>query len=136
MFKCRECQDLTFCRNCRPFRFEVIFISAYDRYAIKAIKFSALDYLLKPIDVDELVPRRSTCQRSRREERKQLSGPIRPSQSTVQQGTNAAAWRCPVWMVSIFSVSRMLFFVNLKEVTQPYSSPTVLKRLYPETERF
>ena len=38
-----------------PVTFNVIFVSAYDRYAIKAIKFSALDYLLKPIDVDELI---------------------------------------------------------------------------------
>src|SRR5205085_9767437 len=34
--------------------FEVVFVTAYDHYAIKAIRFSALDYLLKPVDVDEL----------------------------------------------------------------------------------
>ena len=38
-----------------PISFEVIFVSAYDQYAIKAIKFSALDYLLKPVDVDDLL---------------------------------------------------------------------------------
>jgi two-component system, LytTR family, response regulator len=35
--------------------FAVIFTTGYDQYAIKAIHFNALDYLLKPIDPEELV---------------------------------------------------------------------------------
>lgn len=34
--------------------FALVFITAFDEYAIKAFKFSAIDYLLKPIDPDEL----------------------------------------------------------------------------------
>jgi two-component system, LytTR family, response regulator len=34
--------------------FDLIFTTSYDQYAIKAIRFSALDYLLKPIDREEL----------------------------------------------------------------------------------
>ena len=34
--------------------FDVIFTTAYNQYTIQAIRFSALDYLLKPVDPDEL----------------------------------------------------------------------------------
>ncbi|MES2628321.1 MAG: LytTR family DNA-binding domain-containing protein [Bacteroidota bacterium] len=36
-------------------QFAVIFVTAYDKYASKAFKYSALDYLLKPVDEDELI---------------------------------------------------------------------------------
>ena len=34
--------------------FQIIFTTSYDQYALKAIRFSALDYLLKPVDREEL----------------------------------------------------------------------------------
>ncbi|MBN2668489.1 MAG: response regulator transcription factor [Bacteroidales bacterium] len=35
--------------------FEVIFITAYNNFAIKAFKYSAIDYILKPIDIEEFI---------------------------------------------------------------------------------
>ncbi len=35
-------------QKCKPYTFKPIFITSYNQYAIKAIKFSAIDYILKP----------------------------------------------------------------------------------------
>ncbi len=35
--------------------FKVIFITAFEEFALKAFRFSAVDYLLKPVDPDELI---------------------------------------------------------------------------------
>lgn len=38
----------------KEYNYKVVFTTAYDQFAIKAFKFSAIDYLLKPIDITEL----------------------------------------------------------------------------------
>lgn len=44
-----------FLQRIAPFTFEVIFVTAYDQYAVKAFRLNAVDYILKPIDIDELI---------------------------------------------------------------------------------
>lgn len=34
--------------------FEIVFVTAFDQYGIPAVKFSAMDYLMKPVDIEEL----------------------------------------------------------------------------------
>lgn len=44
----------TMLQQLQQYDFEIIFITAYDHYAIKAIKYSALDYLVKPVEITDL----------------------------------------------------------------------------------
>lgn len=44
-----------FLSSLKDIHFEVIFTTAFHEYAVKAFRFSAIDFLLKPIDPDELV---------------------------------------------------------------------------------
>jgi two-component system, LytTR family, response regulator len=44
-----------FLKKVENINFEVIFITAYDQFAIKAFQFSAVDYLLKPVDSNLLI---------------------------------------------------------------------------------
>lgn len=45
----------------QAYAFDLIFTTAYHEHAVKAFRFSALDYLLKPIDPDELVSAVAKC---------------------------------------------------------------------------
>jgi two-component system LytT family response regulator len=54
-----------------PAPFDVIFVTSYDQYAINALRFSALDYLLKPVDIQQLkdAVQRAEQNSGRREQR-------------------------------------------------------------------
>jgi len=45
----------------QPVNFDIIFVTAYDNYLLKAIKYSALDYLFKPINIQELISAVNKC---------------------------------------------------------------------------
>jgi two-component system, LytTR family, response regulator len=49
-----EKNGFEFLSEIKKISFEIIFTTAYNEYAIRAIRFSALDYLLKPINAGEL----------------------------------------------------------------------------------
>jgi len=41
-------------KSLNNYSFEIIFVTAYDQYGIQAVKFAAIDYILKPINIEEL----------------------------------------------------------------------------------
>ncbi|WP_118975615.1 LytR/AlgR family response regulator transcription factor [Taibaiella koreensis] len=44
-----------FLERMAPLRFKVIFVTAYDAYAVRAFRLNAIDYILKPVSIDELL---------------------------------------------------------------------------------
>jgi two-component system, LytTR family, response regulator len=63
--------------------FELIFTTAYDHYAIKAIRYSALDYLVKPVEIEEL-----TAAVQKAEEKRNRSYPNPQIELLVEQLIN------------------------------------------------
>jgi two-component system, LytTR family, response regulator len=62
--------------------FHIIFTTAYDQYAIKAIKYAAFDYLLKPVDIEEL---RRAVEKIEAIKNKQLGKQVELMQQNMQQ---------------------------------------------------
>lgn len=63
-------------RECGTINFKIIFTTAYDRFAIQAIRYSAIGYLLKPIDEDDLAEALNKIKETSVEATSQMAGII------------------------------------------------------------
>jgi two-component system, LytTR family, response regulator len=69
----------------KEINFEVIFTTAYTEYAIKAFKFSAIDYLLKPIDIEDL---KKAVARVEKRVSNNMTGRLSQLVQNLKQGSN------------------------------------------------
>ena len=109
--------------------FDVVFCTAYDQFAIKAFKYSALNYLLKPIDPEDL---KETIRRI--EERK--SSPSREQIELLFQNIRQTA-KPTVQRIAlttgdgmIFAPSRIFFIARPRAITQVLYWQGAKKYLY------
>ena len=87
----------------------IIFTTAYDHYAVKAFKFSAIDYLLKPIDIEEL---KSAVRKAQAIGSQNLSA--QKLQALLESRHKAAARR-PILMVAN---SDAIDFIKIRDIVR------------------
>jgi two-component system LytT family response regulator len=88
-------------------KLKVIFTTAYSQYAIKAIKFSALDYLLKPIDAEELVAAvKRAREHSNMQQLSEQYGVMKQQTSHIATGEKKI----------VLKDSKSIYFVNVSEI--------------------
>lgn len=93
----------------RAMTFQVIFVTAFDNHAIRAFKYSAVDYLLKPVDIDELVAAvERVQQRSKEKDVVQKMQVFLDNMGTLNLGQQKMA----------VPTVEGLIFINLKEVVR------------------
>lgn len=85
--------------------FHLIFTTAYDQYALKAFRFAAFDYLLKPVDIEEL---RQAVSRVMQQSQHQTPQKIEALEENLRAGTMLTKIAVPS--------SNGLFFYNLSDI--------------------
>jgi len=94
--------------------FEVIFVTAFDQYGIQAVKFSAIDYLLKPVNIEELkIAVEKVAEKSKRKkENLQLENLLELLQNRKQKNEHRLALR----------TAKETRFVNVEQIIRCESS--------------
>jgi two-component system, LytTR family, response regulator len=87
--------------------FEIIFTTAFDQFAIKAIKFSALDYLLKPIIPQDLTEAIIRVEKKKAEKARKKNLEVIPESSTTQDEKSRKI---------ILSTSEMIHVISIDDI--------------------
>lgn len=97
-------------RECGNINFKIIFTTAYDRFAIQAIKFSAIAYLLKPIDQDDLAEAVEKLEKTTIENTGLMAG-------VIQNNLSSNAKKKKLTIAS----GNELIFLNIEEIVRCHS---------------
>lgn len=117
--------------------FDVVFTTAYDQFAVKAFRYSAFDYLLKPIDADELRECVSKLSEKKRQNnldnqltmlRNMLSWGQQTSQKMALPTTQGLEY------VDISKIVRCESDSNYTRIYQNDTAPTLICRTLKEVE--
>jgi len=93
--------------------FHLIFITAHNKYAIDAFKFSAIDFLLKPIDVDELI--NAFIKVKQQHKNKHLSNQLQVMQNSLNKITSLDK-------KIVLKDSNSIYFINVSDIIRCESS--------------
>lgn len=110
---------------------DIVFISAYDEYAIKAFEFQALDYLLKPIDVQRLA---DTIKKYQIKEDREGGAQLKPvplnkdSKVFLKDGDNC-------WFVALKDIVLFESLGNYVKIHTTHAHPIIFNSLNALEER-
>jgi len=121
--------------------FDLIFTTAHDEYALKAIKVSALDYLLKPVDKDELIAAVEKVRNVRNQDHlehklQSLFSNLSPTQEKINIAADGKIYRLDkqdVIMLKSDKSYTTIFLVNEKNIIVSKTLKEVEKKFeFPE----
>ena len=106
--------------------FELVFTTAFDHYALKAIKFCAIDYLLKPIDLNEL--RIAVAKAEKRLNREYLNKNLEVLVNNLKSGSQNNH------RIALSTLEGLLF-VNVRDIIYCESSGPYTKFVFKQTDK-
>ena len=90
--------------------FHVVFVTAFDAYAIEALRLSAIDYLLKPVEADDIVNVVAKIKMAIRKNENHISSQIQSLEKLLIQSNNSSESRIGIAM------AEKIVFVNISDI--------------------